>query len=183
MLTATFLAHFSATSLCTVSKWLLVAPIPNWVILAGYVGGGIVRGLLVGIIVAVLSLFFASMRPVYPGLMLLIIVLTAIVFSLAGFINAMQASKFDDISIVPTFVLTPLTYLGGVFYSINMLPPVFRAMSFANPILYMINAFRHGVLGISDMPIYWSIGLLLGFVLIFAALALWLLERGKGLRS
>ncbi|WGK69493.1 ABC transporter permease [Candidatus Haliotispira prima] len=162
---------------------MLVAPVPNWVILAGYVGGGIMRGLLVGIIVAILSLFFVQMQPVNILIMLLVIVLTAIVFALAGFINAMMATKFDDISIVPTFVLTPLTYLGGVFYSINMLPPVFRAMSFANPVLYMINAFRYGVLGISDISIYWSLGLLLVFVFVFAGTALWLLQRSKSLRT
>ena len=162
---------------------LLVAPIPNWVILAGYVGGGIVRGLLVGIIVAVLSLFFTAMKPIYPLLMLLVIVLTAIVFSLAGFINAVQAKKFDDISIVPTFILTPLTYLGGVFYSIDMLPNVFRLISFANPILYMINSFRYGLLGTSDISIYLSVGLLLVFVLLFTLAAVWLMEHSKSLRN
>ncbi len=162
---------------------LLVAPIPNWLIIAGYVGGGIVRGGLVGIIVALLSLFFAAMQPVYPLLMLLVIVLTAIVFSLAGFINAIQAKNFDDISIVPTFVLTPLTYLGGVFYSIDMLPTVFRTMSFANPILYMINAFRYGMLGSADISIHLCIGLLLFFTVLFSVIAYWLIEHSKSLRS
>ena len=162
---------------------MLVAPIPNWVILLGHVGGGVLRGLLVGIVVALLSLFFVQLQPVSLLIMLLVILLTALVFSLAGFINAVLAQKFDDISIVPTFVLTPLTYLGGVFYSIDMLPPVFRALSFANPVLYMINAFRYGVLGQSDMPLYWSFLLLLVFVLAFGGVAMWLLERGKKLRS
>ena len=162
---------------------LLVAPIPNWVILAGYVGGGIVRGCLVGIIVALLSLFFTAIQPVYPLLMLLVIILTALVFSLAGFINAIQAQKFDDISIVPTFVLTPLTYLGGVFYSIDMLPTVFRTISFVNPILYMINAFRYGVLGSAEISIHLSIGLLLSFALLFSLVAYWLIEHSKSLRS
>ena len=162
---------------------MLVAPIPNWVILLGHVGGGVMRGLLVGIVVAVLSLFFVQLQPVSLLIMLLVILLTALVFSLAGLINAVLAEKFDDISIVPTFVLTPLTYLGGVFYSIDMLPPVFRALSFANPVLYMINAFRYGVLGQSDMPLYWSFVLLLVFVLLFGCVAMWLLERGKKLRS
>ncbi len=162
---------------------LLVAPVPNWVILAGYAGGGIVRGMLVGVIVAGLSLFFVQIQPVSLAIMLLVIVLTAVVFSLAGFINAIMARNFDDISIIPTFVLTPLTYLGGIFYSINMLPPLFRKLSFANPILYMINAFRYGVLGISDIPIYWSIGLLLVFVLFFMLIALFLLQRSRSLRT
>lgn len=161
----------------------LIAPIPNWVILAGYVAGGVARGLCVGIIVTMLSLFFTRLQVQHPLLMIAIVLLTAILFSLAGLINAVYAKSFDDISIIPTFVLTPLTYLGGVFYSINLLPPFWQALSQANPILYMVNAFRYGVLGISDVNIGFAFGMILFFIVIATRYALHLLRTGRGLRS
>lgn len=126
---------------------LLVSPVPNWVILAGYVTGGVARGLAVGVIVTLLSLAFTSLEIHSLPVTIAVATLTAILFSLGGFINAVYATKFDDIAIVPTFILTPLTYLGGVFYSISLLPEFWQTVSLANPILYMVNAFRFGILG------------------------------------
>ncbi|MFP5382555.1 MAG: ABC transporter permease [Gammaproteobacteria bacterium] len=162
---------------------LLVSPVPNHVILAGFVVGGMLRGLIVGIIVTLLSLFFAEISIHHAGVMVAVVLLTAMVFSLGGFINAMYARSFDDISIVPTFVLAPLTYLGGVFYSIDLLPPFWQAVSMANPVVYMVNAFRYGILGVSDVSVPVSIAMLLLFS---GALYLWayvLLSRGTGIRK
>lgn len=161
----------------------LIAPIPNWVLLAGYVAGGVARGLCVGAIVTMLSLLFTKLHVQHPVLMVVIVLLTAILFSLAGLINAVYAKSFDDISIIPTFVLTPLTYLGGVFYSIQLLPPFWQAVSQANPILYMVNAFRYGVLGISDVNITVALGMLVFFILVAGGFAMHLLSSGRGLRS
>src|SRR5690606_11316197 len=126
---------------------------------------------------------FARVAVPHPGVAVATLLLAAAVFSLAGFINAVCAKKFDDISIVPTFVLAPLTYLGGVFYSVDMLPDGFRGVSMANPVLYMVNAFRHGLLGISDVPLALAFAVMLAFTVVLVALALWLLHRGVGLRS
>lgn len=161
----------------------LIAPIPNWVILAGYVAGGVARGLCVGFIVTLLSLFFTHLQVQHPGVMIAIVLLTAVLFSLAGLINAVYAKSFDDISIIPTFVLTPLTYLGGVFYSISLLPPFWQMLSQANPILYMVNAFRYGVLGISDINIPFAFGMIVFFIIIAGIYAMHLLRTGRGLRS
>lgn len=161
---------------------MLVAPIPNWVMLAGFVAGGVTRGLLVGVVVTLLSLCFADLQIVDIGVTVIAVLLTAIVFSLGGFINAIYADKFDDISIVPTFVLTPLTYLGGVFYSVDVLPDFWRQLSHANPILYMVNAFRYGLLGYSDgISIVVSIGMLIFFSVLLTLYSLKLLSKGKGL--
>ncbi len=162
---------------------LLVAPVPDWVLIAGFVGGGVLRGLLVGIIVTVVALFFTALPIHHFGVLLATVLLTATLFSLGGMINAIYARSFDDISIVPTFVLTPLTYLGGVFYSINLLPPLWQGVSQLNPILYMINAFRYGFLGVSDIAIGTAMAVLLASN---AALLWWLLrllKSGHGLRS
>jgi ABC-2 type transport system permease protein len=159
---------------------LLVSPMPNWVILGGYVAGAVVRGLMVGVIVLVIAMFFTQ---VHPLVTLSTVLLGATIFSLAGFINAVYAKKFDDVAIVPTFILTPLTYLGGVFYSVTLLPGWAQALTHANPIFYMVNAFRFGLLGSSDVPLWVSYTLMLGFVAALTALALWLLKRGVGLRS
>src|SRR5690606_7152796 len=132
---------------------LLVSPIPNWAILAGYITGGVARGLAVGLIVTGMALVFTDLAIQHIGITVSMVVLTAILFSLGGFLNALFARSFDDISIVPTFILTPLTYLGGVFYSITLLPPIWQNLSLANPILYMVNAFRYGILGVSDIPV------------------------------
>jgi len=162
---------------------LLVAPIPNWVILAGYVAGGAARGLAVGVIVTILSLFFTSLSIHHFFITLSTVILTAIVFSLGGFINAVYANTFDDISIVPTFILTPLTYLGGVFYSISLLPGFWQTVSQFNPILYMVNSFRYGLLGVSDINIGFAFMMIIGFIIVLAAFAMHLLNTGKGIRS
>jgi ABC-2 type transport system permease protein len=162
---------------------LLVSPVPNWVVLAGFVCGGMARGLSVGVIVTLLSLGFTDLTIHNLPMMIVTVVLTSALFSLGGFINAMLATKFDDISIVPTFVLTPLTYLGGVFYSIDMLPEFWQNVSLLNPILYMVNGFRYGILGVSDVNPFISLGMILVFIAALTAIALQLLVRGKGIRS
>ncbi len=143
---------------------LLVAPVPNWVILAGYISGGITRGLLVGIVVALISLLFTHFTVNHIGIALATAVLTATLFSLAGFINALLAESFDDISIIPNFVLTPLSYLGGVFYSVDMLPSIWQTISMGNPILYMVNAFRYGLIGVTDIDIQLTFIMTGGFI-------------------
>lgn len=162
---------------------ILVAPLPNIVILAGYVSGALFRGLTVGFIVTLVSLAFTDLQIHDPLITVSVVFLTAIVFALAGFINATFAKKFDDIAIVPTFVLTPLTYLGGVFYSLELLPDFWYAVSAINPIVYMINAFRYGMLGISDVPIATAYALIFVFIAVLSASCLYLLNRGIGLRS
>ena len=162
---------------------LLVSPMPNWVILLGYVAGAVLRGLLVGSIVLLIAMFFTTVRVPHPFVTLTTVLLGATIFSLAGFVNAAYAKKFDDIAIVPTFILTPLTYLGGVFYSVKLLPPWAEALTHANPIFYMVNAFRFGLLGVSDVSLWVSYTLMIGFVVALGALGLWLLKKGVGLRS
>ncbi len=162
---------------------LLIAPVPNWAILAGYVAGGVARGICVGIVVTLLSLFFTKLHVQHWFIMISAVLLTSILFSLAGLINAIFAKNFDDISIVPTFVLTPLTYLGGVFYSIDLLPPFWQVVSQANPILYMVNAFRYGMLGISDVNVTGALCMIFLFSCIAGFIALRLLNSSKGLRS
>jgi ABC-2 type transport system permease protein len=151
-------------------------------VLVGYVAGGVARGLMVGFIVTLLSLGFTDLQVHNIGITASIVLLTAVVFSLGGFINAVYATKFDDISIVPTFVLTPLTYLGGVFYSITLLPEFWQIVSKVNPILYMVNAFRYGILGVSDVNIWVSYVMVSGFILLLFMFALRLLNQGKGIR-
>jgi ABC-2 type transport system permease protein len=162
---------------------LLVSPMPNWVILLGYVAGAVLRGLMVGCIVLVIAMFFTTVRIPHPFITLTTVLLGATIFSLAGFVNAAYAKKFDDIAIVPTFILTPLTYLGGVFYSVKLLPDWAQVLTHANPIFYMVNAFRFGLLGTSDVSIWVSYALMIGFVIALGALGLWLLKKGVGLRS
>jgi ABC-2 type transport system permease protein len=162
---------------------MLVSPMPNWVILLGYVAGAVVRGLGVGILVLLIALFFTDLHVLHPLITFASVLLGATIFSLAGFVNAVYAKKFDDIALVPTFILTPLTYLGGVFYSVNMLGEPWQAISRANPILYMVNAFRYGVLGISDVHVGMAFVVMLGFVVALSIVALQLLKRGIGLRS
>lgn len=162
---------------------MMVSPMPNWVILTGFVLGGMARGLGVGLIVTVVSLFFTRLTMEHPLLTLLVVVLTSALFSIGGFINALLANKFDDISIVPTFILTPLTYLGGVFYSISMLPEFWQGVSMLNPILYMVNVFRYGFLGVSDIPVGWALAAIFTFIIVLFSVALAMLERGKGIRS
>ncbi|MCV2402724.1 ABC transporter permease [Marinomonas sp. C2222] len=162
---------------------LLVSPTPNWVILLGYVLGGVARGLLVGLVVTILSLFFTNLLVENLLLTVLVVFLTAIMFSLGGFVNALYAQSFDDVSIIPTFVLTPLTYLGGVFYSIDLLPDFWQSLSLLNPVLYMVNAFRFGILGVSDIDAYWALVMISVFILVLFSYSLHLLEKGKGIRN
>lgn len=162
---------------------LLVSPIPYWVILSGYVLGGVSRGLAVGFIVTMLSLFFTDLQIHNIGITISIVFLTAVLFSLGGFINAVFANSFDDVSIVPTFILTPLTYLGGVFYSISLLPDFWQGVSMLNPILYMVNTFRYGILGVSDINVLFAYGMILLFIVVLFSVSLHLLKSGKGIRS
>jgi ABC-2 type transport system permease protein len=162
---------------------MLVSPMPPWVILTGYVLGALARGLMVGGVVLVISMFFTRIEIHHFWITLSTFVLTATVFALAGFINAVYAKKFDDIAIVPTFILTPLTYLGGVFYSVDLLPDFWQAVSHANPILYMVNAFRYGLLGVSDVSLGTAYAVMVGAAVVLAAVSLRLLSKGVGMRS
>ena len=156
---------------------------PSWVILAGYVSGALLRGVMVGGIVLAISFCFTKVQLVHAAVTFSTVILTSVVFALAGFVNAVYAKKFDDIAIVPTFILTPLTYLGGVFYSVKLLPGWAETLTHLNPIFYMVNAFRYGLLGVSDVPLWVAYALMLGFVVALSAIGLWLLKRGVGLRS
>ena len=162
---------------------MLVAPVPYYIIVLGFISGGVARGLTCGIAVTAVSLIFSPINVYSLPVMLSMILLTSILFSLAGLLNGVYARTFDDISIIPTFVLTPLTYLGGIFYSITMLPEFWQNVSLANPILYMINAFRYGFLGITDISLLASYGISIGFILALYALAVFLLRTGRGIRS
>ena len=162
---------------------LLVSPLPNWLIVTGYVGGGILRGVLVGSVVTIVSLFFTHLAITHVFAIISAVFLTSIVFALGGFINALFAKNFDQISWFPTFVLTPLTYLGGVFYSITMLPGWAHFISHANPILYMVSAFRYGFLGTSDVDLRLAYGIMISAAVFMFALAVTLLNRGTGIRD
>ena len=162
---------------------MLVSPMPSWTILTGYVAGAVMRGFMVGLIVLGLSLFFTKIHLYHPLITLSTFVLAATIFALLGFVNAIFARKFDDIAIIPTFVLTPLTYLGGVFYNVTQLPSPWREISHLNPILYMVNAFRYGLLGVSDISLGWAYVVMFAFVIGLGSLCLNLLHRGVGLRS
>lgn len=163
---------------------MLVAPVSTAVIIAGYVGGGVARALVVAVIVTLVSFLFVDNVQLHHGVILVLtVILTSTLFSLAGLINAVYAKTFDDISIVPTFVLTPLTYLGGVFFSISLLPGIWQTIAQANPIVYMVNAFRYGFLGISDVHVGVAMGVIVLFNLAFFVIAYQLLQRGVGIRS
>jgi len=162
---------------------MLVSPMPNYLILAGYLAGGVARGVVVGTVVTVVALFFTPLHIHNPWVLIAVVLLTAILFALGGFINAIYAKTFDDISIIPTFVLTPLTYLGGIFYSIDMLPEFWQKVSLVNPILYMINAMRYGMLGVSDIDIGLAFGIILLFVISLFLFALYLLHKGVDIRN
>jgi ABC-2 type transport system permease protein len=162
---------------------LLVSPLPNWLILTGYVAGGMLRGLLVGVAVTVVALFFTRLAVAHVFAIVSAVLLTSMVFSLGGFINALFATNFDQISWFPTFVLAPLTYLGGVFYSVNMLPDWAQVAAHANPILYMVSAFRYGFLGTTDVDLTLAYGIMIGAVTTMFALAVTLLNRGTGIRD
>lgn len=161
---------------------MIVSPIPNYIILAGYISGGVARGVTVGITVTAVSMFFSDFQIHSLSITLAVFILTSILFSLAGMINAVYAQSFDDITIIPTFVLTPLTYLGGIFYSIKMLPDVWQTVSLGNPILYMINAFRYGLLGVSDIDVTTAMIIIVAFIIVLFSFALSLLNRGVGIK-
>jgi ABC-2 type transport system permease protein len=162
---------------------LLVSPMPTYLILIGFVAGGVARGIIVGILVLITSLFFTEIVVQNISLTLLVIILTAILFSLAGLLNAIFADSFDDINIVPTFILTPLIYLGGVFYSITLLSETWQIISKLNPVLYMVNAFRYGMLGVSDINVNFAIGMISFFIIIFYTASLYILKKGIGIRD
>jgi len=180
---ANVVSSFYSTKFQRNIEELLVAPVPNWVILSGYVSGGIIRGLLVGTVVASISLLFSDIEVKNPYVALSIMILTATLFSLAGFINAVLAESFDDISIIPNFILTPLSYLGGVFYSVKMLPDIWQSISLGNPILYMINAFRYGLIGVTDVDIQLAFIMTIVFILVLTLLSLFLLYKGIGIKN
>jgi ABC-2 type transport system permease protein len=162
---------------------ILVSPIPNYLIVLGFMTGGVARGLAVGAAVTVVSMFFTELQFHSAMVIVSIVVLTSMLFSLAGLLNAVFAKSFDDISIVPTFVLTPLTYLGGVFYTIQLLPEFWQNASRLNPILYMVNAFRYGFLGISDISILWSYIIIIGFTIVLYGFSVYVLHIGWGIRK
>jgi ABC-2 type transport system permease protein len=162
---------------------MLVAPIPNIIILSGYITGGVARGMMVGLVVTLVALFFTELHVEHPLIVITVVLLTSILFSLAGFINGIFASKFDDIAIIPSFVLTPLIYLGGVFYSINLLPEFWQVVSRLNPIFYMVNAFRYGMLGVSDINIQSAFVIISIFTVALFSLCLYLLNKGVGIKS
>lgn len=176
-------ASFYSSKFSRYIEELLISPAPDWVILAGYIAGGVARGMVVGGAVMLVAAIFTDINIHSVGAMLLISFMTATLFSLGGFINAIYANSFDDISIVPTFVLTPLTYLGGVFYSIDLLPDVWQAISLVNPVLYMVNAFRYALLGVSDVPIVLAFGMILLFIVVLTVVSLSLLRRGVGIKT
>jgi ABC-2 type transport system permease protein len=161
---------------------MLVSPLPNSIILIGFVSGGVARGLIVGIVATLVSMFFSDIHVHSYSVTFSVFILTSILFSLAGFINAAYARSFDDITIIPTFVLTPLIYLGGVFYSIKMLPEIWQTISLVNPILYMVNAFHYGLLGVSDIDISTAFMIIIGFIVVLYYIALRLLIKGIGLK-
>lgn len=162
---------------------MLVSPLPNYLIILGFIGGGVARGIAVSVAVMIVSLLFTDITFYNIWVVVSVLLLTSVLFSLGGLINAIYAKSFDDITVVPTFVLTPLTYLGGVFYSVQMLPEFWQKVSLANPILYMVNAFRYGLLGVSDVNVGAAFAAILLFIASLAWYALYLLNRGYGVRS
>lgn len=182
-------SYMNTVSTFYFAKWtktldeILVSPMPEWLVILGFVSGGVMRGLMVGVLVGIVGLFFTHLAIQNILVLIAALVLTSFLFSLAGLINGAFAKSFDGVSIVPTFVLTPLTYLGGIFYSIQQFPPFWQKVSLLNPILYMINAFRWGFFGVSDINIGVCFAVLLGFIVVFIAVLLWLFRRGIGVRN
>lgn len=161
---------------------LLVAPVPNIIVLLGYIIGGSARGLLTGFLVTLVTLFFTHIHLYHPFLMLFVVVCCSVLFSTLGFINAVYAKSFDDVTLIPTFILTPLTFLGGMFYSIKILPPIWQHLSLINPILYIINLFRYSLLNVTDVNIYIGLIMLVSLCVILFLYALWLLKHGVNLK-
>ncbi len=180
---ANVVSSFYSTKFHRHIEELLISPTPNWVILAGFVTGGVARGTVVGVVVTLVAMCFTDLSIHSYGVTAAVFLLTSIVFALGGLINAVFARNFDDISIVPTFVLTPLTYLGGVFYSIDLLPEFWRLVSHVNPILYMVSAFRYGLLGVSDIDLRIAFAVILAFVFGLTVVGLQLLKKGVGVKS
>ena len=174
-------SFYSAKHSCYIEE-MLIAPIPNIVILLGYITGGVTRGLCVGAAVTLVSLIFTDFYIYNPFIILIVAFLTAFLFSLAGLINAVYANSYDHIAIIPTFILTPLTYLGGIFYSIKLLPEFWQQASLINPVLYMVNSFRYGFRGVSDIELSTAIGVILFFILVLFSICMILLERGTGIK-
>jgi len=180
---ANVVSSFFSSKLMLHLEEMLVAPLSHFTIVLGFVAGGVVRGLLVAALVMVVALFFTNLHVAHPLVTASTIVLTAVIFSIAGLLNAIFAKTFDDISIIPTFVLTPLTYLGGVFFSISLLPPFWQKVALANPILYMVNAFRYGMLGRSDIPLGSAYAIMIAFCVALFAAVLYMMHRGTGVRA
>jgi ABC-2 type transport system permease protein len=176
-----FAAKFFARSI----DELLVSPMPPWLLIAGFVGGGIVRGVLVGFLVLLVSLFFTGLTLAMHNVLIILgfAILTALVFALAGLVNGIYAKSIDGINIMPTFVLTPLVYLGGIFYSIQSLPEWWQAITYANPLFYLVNGFRYGFLGITDVPITLSVAVLFALVAVLVAINWYLIRTGLGLKQ
>ena len=189
MMTAITASYVNTASSFFLSKFtrtyeeLLVSPLSSHNIIWGYIIGSMMRGGLAGILVMLVSLCFVSFDIHSWAMILLTLMMTTIAFALGGFINAIYAKTFDDVGIIPTFVLTPLTYLGGVFYSISLLPEYWQTVSKSNPIVYMVNGFRYGFLGVSDVPVIYTFGVLLLFIVVLYSIAFSLMEKGVGLRS
>ncbi len=189
MLTVVMSAYENVTFSLYMAKFehcieeMLVAPIPLYVLLAGYVGGGVIRGLVVGLIAILICALFSPVEIASPVILVLTLIMASAIFSMAGFINALYANNFDDVSIIPVFVLTPLIYLGGVFYSVEMLPEFWRNLSMFNPLLYIINAARYGFTGVVEVNLGLAFSMMLGFLVLFCSVNLYLLKRGTGLRS
>lgn len=175
-------AYFSAKFQNVIDE-LLIAPIPSQLIMWAYIFSGIVRGGLIGIIVLIVSEFFAPLHIAHVVLALIVFILSLAIFSLAGFINGLYAKKFDDVAFVPNYIILPLTYLGGVFYSIHSLPPVWQMVAKFNPIFYLIDAFRYALIGQSDVNFWLAIGFVFGLFLVFYGLAVYLLKINEGLRG
>jgi ABC-2 type transport system permease protein len=162
---------------------MLVAPLPNWIIILGYVAGGVLRGLMVGAVVTIVSLVFTKLHIHHLFIIVAAVLLTATVFSLGGLLNAVFAKNFDQVNWIPAFVLTPLTYFGGVFYSVSLLPPWAQRLSYINPILHMVNAFRYGFLGVSDVNVWLAFGLMAAAAAALFGLLMYLMGRGTGIRE
>ncbi len=182
-------SYMNTVSTFYFAKWtktldeVLVSPMPEWLVIVGFVSGGVMRGLMVGVLVAIVGFFFTQLAVYNLAVLISALILTSILFSLGGLINGVFAKGFDGISIVPTFVLTPLTYLGGIFYSISQFPEFWQKVSLLNPILYMINAFRWGFFGVSDINIFVCFAVLISFIVLFLGVLLWLFRRGMGVKN
>lgn len=164
---------------------MLVSPMPPWLIIAGFVAGGVIRGVLVGALVMIVSLFFTGLSITFHNVLIIFAfaLLTSLVFALAGLVNGVYAKTIDGINLVPTFVLTPLVYLGGIFYSVHNLPDWWQAITYANPLFYLINGFRYGFLGISDISLIIAVGILGAMIVALVAINWYLIRTGLGLKQ